>query len=563
MSDETEQFYSDVDGFVDDLIEDSPVTGTFLGEHRYDDRLGEFTGESLELERKRLSRWLRRFEGYAADGWLRDAAIDRTLIAQIVKSWIRELDRVRSLYRDPGSVVRACLGGVHLLVVRDFAPLPERMKSVLGRLREIPRVLSEGRALIVPREVPPVWAEVAAQSARQGIGLVARFIPALAESTPEIKAAVAQAAETAATALAEYASWIEETVAPQASGDFAVGEEFFNELLRENHMVAYDADALLGTGWRLYEETRRQMLEVARRIDATRTVDEVIEEAKRDHPSAGNLLEAYRGKMAEARQFVIDHEIASIPPAERIRVVETPPHMRPLIPYGAYMMPGVFEAVQEGIFVVTPVEEGADDEAVERKLRGHPLANIPVIALHEAYPGHHLQLTVANTLESLPRKLGSFLSTLFIEGWAFYCEELMEQLGFISMPIQKLSRLKAQLWRASRIIIDVSLHTRQMSVDEGIAFLVERAGLEPDDARAEVRRYTAHPTQPQSYLMGKLEILDIVAEHKRRRPQATMRETHDAILRSGSLPPPLLRLALFGDDGDGGASARPSDGRSM
>jgi uncharacterized protein (DUF885 family) len=193
------------------------------------------------------------------------------------------------------------------------------------------------------------------------------------------------------------------------------------------------------------------------------------------------------------------------------------------------------------------VEEGADPEATERKLRGHPWADIPVTALHEAYPGHHLQLVVANRTPSLPRLFGGFLSSLFIEGWAFYCEELMEELGFIDQPIQKLARLQAQLWRASRIILDPSLHTGKMTVEEAIGFLVERAGLEPDDARAEVIRYTTTPTQPQSYLMGKLQILDIVAEYRIRYPHATMRQMHDAILQSGSLPPRLMRLRLFGE----------------
>jgi uncharacterized protein (DUF885 family) len=152
---------------------------------------------------------------------------------------------------------------------------------------------------------------------------------------------------------------------------------------------------------------------------------------------------------------------------------------------------------------------------------------------------------VANTLKSTPRKMGAFLSSLFIEGWAFYCEELMEQLGFIDQPIQKLARLQAQLWRASRIIIDASLHTGRMTVEEAVNFLVERAGLEKDDAQAEVNRYTMSPTQPQCYLMGKLQILEIVADYKKAYPQATLRQMHDAILHSGSLPPRLMRQRLF------------------
>jgi uncharacterized protein (DUF885 family) len=145
----------------------------------------------------------------------------------------------------------------------------------------------------------------------------------------------------------------------------------------------------------------------------------------------------------------------------------------------------------------------------------------------------------------LPRKLATALSSLFIEGWAFYCEELMEQLGFFNDPVQPLARRKDQLWRAARIVIDVSLHTRGMTIDEAVALLVEKVGLEPGDALAEVHRYTQSPTQPMTYLMGKLEILKLVAAYKERHPEASMREMHDAILACGSLPPKLLAQRLI------------------
>ncbi len=138
------------------------------------------------------------------------------------------------------------------------------------------------------------------------------------------------------------------------------------------------------------------------------------------------------------------------------------------------------------------------------------------------------------------------MSSLFVEGWAFYCEEMMEQQGFIDKPIQRLARLQAQLWRAARIIVDVSLHTGAMSYDEALTFMIEKANLEPADAKAEVNRYTQSPTQPMSYLMGKHEILQIVEEYKARNPTHSLRQMHDAILSCGSLPPQLMRRRLFG-----------------
>lgn len=539
------QFYLDAETCIEELLQRNPTTATFLGDHRWDDKLSDSSPAAVTEQRRWVGAWLEKFEGYNTGGWSKDARIDRTLMIQVAKSLIRTIDKVRGHERYPGNGPDEALGGVYALVIRDFAPLPERLKSALGRLKETPRLLAETRQLIKPAEVPPLWATLSIESTRQGMGLFAGFIPMLADAAPEIKEELVAAGQAAAAALGEHADWIEKEVLPKAQGDFAAGEDLFNEMLREDHMVDYDAKKLLATGWQLYEDTERQMKALATKMDPDKTVTELLEASKKVHPTAENLLNTYRDWMAKARQFVIDHEIATIPAGESIRIIETPTFQRMFIPYAAYNMPGFFEKIQEGMFFVTPVEEGADAEAAEKKLRGHPLADIPVTALHEAYPGHHLQLVVANTLKSTPRKLGAFLSSLFIEGWAFYCEELMEQLGFIDQPIQKLARLQAQIWRASRIIIDSSLHTGKMTVEEAVDFLVERAGLERDDAQVEVNRYTLSPTQPQCYLMGKLQILEIVADFKKTYPNASLRQMHDAILHSGSLPPRLMRQSLF------------------
>jgi hypothetical protein len=542
-----EQFYKDTQTMLDDLFRANPTIGSYLGDHRYDDQFGNFTPESIEEQRQMLGNYKDKFERIETSNWPLDARIDHTLVVQVLKQIIRDYDRQRTYQRNPGVGPDNVLGGVYILIIRDFAPLPERMKSILGRLQQTPRVINEARDLIVPHEVPRVWAEIAIQSARRGVGLFAGFVPMLAEATPDLKDKVMEAGQAAASALNEYASWVEEYVLPKAQGDFAAGKEFFNEMLSDDHMVDYDADQLIETGWGLIEDTIRQMDELAATIDSAKSTKEILEESKEDHPSAGELLDTYRYWMDAARKFVIDHEIATIPEGESIRIEPTPSFMRPLIPYAAYNMPGFLEKIQEGIFIVTPVDEDASPEEARKKLRGHPHADIPVTALHEAYPGHHLQLVVANRLPSLPRKFGAFLSSLFIEGWAFYCEELMEQLGFIDKPIQKLARLQAQLWRACRIVIDASLHTGKMGIDEAVDFLVDRAGLERGDAQVEVNRYTSSPTQPQCYLMGKLQIMEIVEEYKQRFPEASLRQMHDDILNSGSLPPRLMRLRLFGE----------------
>jgi len=539
-------FYHRAEKWLDRLLELNPVAATQLGEHRWDDRLSDYTPQALENQHQEMLAALAEFQAMNWSDFRLDAQIDYTLVVQILKSFIRQYEKVQDYRRNPGSYLQEVLGGIFLLIVKDFAPLPERLRSALGRVREVPRVLREGQGNLVPEQVPPVWAEVALEQAQQAAALFMGLLPALAaQAAPELQPDLTEAGQTAVQAVQEFADFLKNDVLPRAKGDFAAGRDLFDEILREEHLVDYDADQLLETGWEQFRLTRAQMEEVARQIDPNKSVKELLEEAKADHPPAEGLLAAYREAMAAARQYVIDHDIATIPEGETLRVIETPAYLRPIIPYAAYLPPGILEEKQEGLFLVTPVNPDAPPEEQEQQLKGHHWAKLPVTALHEAYPGHHLQLVWANRQETIPRRMGSFLATLFIEGWAFYCEELMEQLGYIAAPIQRLGRLSDQLWRAARIILDVSLHTRGMSVDEAVDFLVRECQLEPANARAEVRRYTQSPTQPQSYLMGKLAILELVADYRRAHPEASLREIHDAILGCGSLPPRLMRQRLL------------------
>jgi uncharacterized protein (DUF885 family) len=540
-------FYKMADDWLYRVLELDPVTATQVGEHRWDSRLPQRGAGALEAGHREMVKALADFTSVDPRGFSPDARIDHVLVMHLVKSLIRQYEKIRPHMRDPGYYMNDVMTGVFILIMKEFAPLPERLRSVLGRMNEAPRVLEEARANIVAEEVPRIWAEVALEQAGQAPGLFTGLFPAMAaQAAPGMEQEFKEAGRKAAAAAQVFGDYLKAEVIPKAAGDFAVGREVFDEMLHEDHMVDYDADGLLETGRRLFRETEEQLEEAARQIDPGKSVREILEEAKSDHPTAEGLLKAYDEAMRAARQYVLDHDIATIPQGETLRIIETPAYLRPLLPYAAYMPPGILEEKQDGLFLVTPVDPNAPEEVQESKLKGHAYAKLPVTALHEAYPGHHLQLVWSNRQKTIPRRMGSFLSTLFIEGWAFYCEELMEELGYISGPVQRLGRLKDQLWRAARIILDVSLHTRGMPVEEAIDFLVEKCRLERENATAEVRRYTGSPTQPQSYLMGKLAILEIIEEYKGKNPGVPLRVMHDAILGCGSLPPRLMRRRLFG-----------------
>lgn len=541
------RFHALVEEMLRWFLEQSPVMATYMGIHEYDHLLADCRIPAIEARHGRVKESLAALQEADPAAWSKEGRIDYTLIIQMLKGFILEHERTAAHLRNPAFYLDEVMEGIFALIIKEFAPLEQRLQSLAGRVREVPRVLAEGKSNLQPARVPPVWVELALEQARMGPALFEGLLPAMAAGFPKLQDELTELGRDAAAACGEFAAYLENEVLPAAAGEFAVGEDYFNTILREQHLVDYDAAALLETGRRLFDETRAAMEELGREIDPALTVKEILDQDNENHPSAGELLSVYRQAMEAARSYMVEHNIASIPENETLRVIETPLFLHPLIPYAAYLPPGIFEEKIEGIFLVTAPDESASPEEIEAKLKGQPYSAIPVTAIHEAYPGHHLQMAWSASRGSTARKMGMQLSTLFIEGWAFYCEELMEELGYINTPMQRLGRLSGQLWRAARIILDVGLHCRGMSVTEAADFLVKECSLQPAGALAEVRRYTGSPTQPQSYLMGKLEILKIIDEYKKRHPGASLRQMHDDILACGSLPPKLMREQLFLD----------------
>src|SRR2546422_598280 len=265
------------------------------------------------------------------------------------------------------------------------------------------------------------------------------------------------------------------------------------------------------------------------------TVEEAKEIVKSDHPARFEEALAYAAKaMSDSKAFIRQHDLATIPPNEELTVIETPSYLRHVIPFAAYNAPARFEAHKQGFYMVTPVEDKPE------MLREHSYPGVRNTAVHEGYPGHHLQLTCASLNPSYARILADATET--IEGWAHYCEDMMKEAGFSSDPKTKLRQLLDQIWRACRILIDVDLHSGKMTFHEAVDLLVREAGMERPGAVAEVKRYTYNPAYQLSYLIGKYLIIELRNDVKKRLGKAYSDKLfHDTILYSGSLPMKYMR----------------------
>jgi len=268
----------------------------------------------------------------------------------------------------------------------------------------------------------------------------------------------------------------------------------------------------------------------------------VVERVKADHPATfEQALEAYREAMVRARQHLIDRGIVSVPPDERISVIATPDYLRNIIPFAAYFDPPKFDRDPTGIYVVTPSVGDAAGAMLE-----HNYSSISNTSIHEAYPGHHLQLSVAARHPSLTRLTTE--APEFVEGWGMYSEQMMREQGFDVEPKFRLSMYTDVIWRACRIVLDVRMHRGEIGVDEAVRWLAEQTSFEAPNARAEVHRYTYTPTYQLSYLLGKVLLLQLRADEQRRLGGAfSLGAFHDALLANGSLPISFHRRLLAGE----------------
>jgi uncharacterized protein (DUF885 family) len=435
--------------------------------------------------------------------------------------------------------------GCYILILRDFAPLSQRLKSVLGRLKQVPSLMKEGEEnLRRAKDIPRLWTQIALETTVSGKGFFKQMIPLFAEKVPRLRKELLSANQKALSAFEDYEEFLKKRLLPRSRGRFGIGKELYDFFLSVHHQLPYTADDLLSIGDRIIKETQAGMRTLAKRIDPKKTWTEIVTDLKKKHPSKQNLLRFYGKEMERARDFVRKRDLVTVPKGESLSVIETPVFMRHTMPYGAYISPAPFEKKQDGVFCVTPINERLPLNQQEEQLQGHNSYGAPVIALHEAYPGHHLQLVHSNRVKSKIRR--QFGTSLFAEGWALYCEELMYEQGYYRKPETRLLQLKDQLWRACRVVIDAGLQTHRISFNQAVDMLVGVAKLERTNAIAEVKRYSYTPTQPMTYIMGKMEILKLRDDFKELKGKAfNLKKFHDQLLSYGTIPIQMVRERML------------------
>lgn len=535
-----DHLYDLVEARVRRVMADNPIVATFFGIHAEDHRLGDASRDAMEGEIAADRAHLAAVEALDPAGLSPAARFERDLELHNLRLGLFEAGEIRRWERR--SSAAGDLGdAVFLLLARGAAPLAERLGAIASRLEQVPAFLEASKTRALGPQVA-TWQHVEARYAADLPSLFSE-VRAVAAGTLDQRALTRldRAIAAANGGLEAYGGWLAGTLA-DATDDWPLGSERYDELVRLRALGDLDADAILQIGFDQLHANLEARRAAARELDPHADLPAVLERLKADHPATfEEALDAYRDAMHRARAYLIEHDLATIPDGETIDVVPTPEYLRSVMPFAAYFAPARFDADQRGIYIVTPAVDNDPNALLE-----HYRASISNTSIHEAYPGHHLQLAVASKHPSLTRMLTD--APELVEGWGMYSEQMMREEGFDAGPAFRVAMYTDAIWRACRIILDVRMHRGELTLDEATDFLVEHTGFEVANARAEVRRYTYTPGYQLSYLLGKVLILGLREDEKRRRGAAfSLKAFHDTLLRNGSLPISFHRRLLLGE----------------
>jgi len=517
----------------------NPTAATSAGIHKYDSQLEDYSKAGVDARVARLKQFEAEFAKLPADP-------DRDLVLSTIRAGLLEYQTVRSWERNPDVYSSGITGSAFNIMSRTFAPPETRLRSLIERERKMPQVLAAARVNL--KNPPKIYTEIAIQQAPGIISFFQKDVPlAFKKVTDQKLLAEFRAANDAVIkALGDYQNYLKTDVLPRSNGDFRMGAETYAKKLLYEEMVDIPLDRLLEIGYADLHRNQEKYRETALLIDKSKTPQQILAEAVKDHPAPDQLLQTFRNTLGGLRDFISSRHLVTIPSPVLPILEETPPFMRATT-FASMDTPGPYEAVaKEAFFNVTIPEKSWTPEHTESFMGQFNYGTILSTAVHEAYPGHYTQFLWMPRIQSRVRKLLGASSNA--EGWAHYCEQMMLDEGFSKDPKMRLGQLQDALLRDARYIIGIEMHTGKRTFDQAIEFFVKE-GYQPHEVGVvETKRGTADATYLY-YTLGKLQILKLREDYKKMRgSQFSLAEFHDKFLAQGFPPIKIVRKAMLGND---------------
>ncbi len=535
-----------------------PLQGTALGLHEYDGKITDYSRLALDAELSRLRRFDDRLNKFDSTKLSPRQSIDLRILQAAVKRDLFEMQDMSVFERNPMVYARAA--DVNVYIKRNFAPLEDRVRSLVAIESQIPNILIAARTNL-NETLPRPFVELAIQIARGSADFLKKDLVAAVSGLKDeqLRAAFQEANRKAANALTDYAAWLEREKLPKASLEFALGEEKFRRFLAQTELVDLPPQKILEIGLAQLKAEQEAFAKAAKTIDPDKSPIEVFRQIQSEHPTPENLIPDVAKNLDKIRKYVSSHHLVGIPSDVRAKVKETPQYLR-ATSVASMDTPGPFEKrATEAYYYVTPTENDWPEKQKEEWLTAFNYYTSDVVSIHEAYPGHYVQFLRLNA-SSVSKVEKIFGSYAFIEGWAHYCEKMMLDEGYGSPTAEtpseedakraakyRMAQADEALLRLCRLCVSIKMHTEKMSIEEATKFFQDNCYYEEKPARQEAMRGTFDPGY-LNYTLGKLQILKLRDDYKAQQgDEFSLEKFHNALLNHGMPPIRLLREIMLTD----------------
>jgi len=547
--------------FIGEFGRYSPVYATALGDHRFDGELDDLGIAG----RARTLAWTRgllaELEAIDRGALSRANQVDAAMLENQLRFWIWSEETYRDWSWDPLVYTQLTGQALYGLLAREFAPLPDRLRSLTSRLEKLPHLLEQARANLVPARVPSIHAETAVKQNPGVMNLVDRLVvPQLGTLPAADRARLERAIAQARTAVQEHQRWLEGTLVPAAKGDFRIGARLYDQKLAFALMSPLSRKEIRARAEAEVLRVRNEMYAVARTALAGRegapplpdspTADEqqaaiaaALELAYADRPARAGVVDLAKATLAETTAFVRQRDFVTVPD-EPLEIILMPEFQRGVAV--AYCdSPGPLDKGQRTFYAVSPIPDDWTEPQVDSFLREYNARSMADLTIHEAMPGHYLQIAHSNRYPSVLRAM--LFSGPFVEGWAVYTERVMQEQGFrAGDPLMRLVQLKWYLRAVTNAIIDSAIHVDGMTRDEAMQLMTATGFQEEREAAGKWVRAQLTAVQLSTYFVGYLEHANLRAEAEQRWGEDfSLKRYHDKVLSFGSPPGRFVRALVF------------------
>ena len=538
----------------------SPVNATLVGDHRYDAELDDLSASGRAQALTFARDLLDRLERIDASRLSRANHVDYLMLRNQLRADVWNAQTSEAWAWNPLVYTQLAGNSLHLLMAREFAPLPGRLRSAAARMEKLPRLYAQARENLDPSRVPRIHAEIASVQNAGVLSIIDELIvPAAGALDAGDRARLDAAIAGLRKAVAEQQTWIDSVLVPGARGDFRVGAQRFDEKL------AFALDSPLPrTEIRRRAEAelarvRAEMVAVSRSILAAhpgtplpprrpgeseerRTIAAALALAAAERPGRDGVIREAEAALAETTAFVREKNLLTLPDTT-LKIVPLPPFQRG-VSLATCDPPGPLEKHLPTFYSVSPIPDDWTAEQVDSYLREYNTRSVRELTIHEAMPGHFVQMWHANRYASPLRAV--LWSGPFVEGWAWYTQNVMVDVGYrADDPLFRLVHLKWLLRGISNAIVDQMVHVDGASRDETVRFLIDETFQEEREAAGKWTRAQLDAVQLSTYFVGAEEWIALRREVQQREgAQFDLKRYHDAVLSYGA-PPVRYARALY------------------